>query len=84
VLLLLPSLAGLFIYSLPEGLLLPHSLGLGAPRPLCYMSFSFLFSCLFIIQFVFFPFFPPWVRVSLSRGLYWSGPVLSVGVPYAA
>jgi hypothetical protein len=46
---LLPSPACLFIYSLPEGLLLPHSLGLGVPHPLCYVSFFFLFSCLFII-----------------------------------
>jgi hypothetical protein len=33
--------------------------------PFCYV---FLFSCLFIIQFVFFLFFP-WVGVGLSRGL---------------
>jgi hypothetical protein len=43
---LLPSLAGLFIYSSPEGLPLPHSLVLSAPHPLWYMSFLFFFSCL--------------------------------------
>jgi hypothetical protein len=55
VLLLLPSLAGLLNYSSPEGLLLPHSLGLGHPT----LFATFLFSCLFIVQFVFSLFFPP-------------------------
>jgi hypothetical protein len=49
---LLPSLASLLIYRLPEELPLPHSLELRTPCPLCYMSF--FFSCLFIIQFGFF------------------------------
>jgi hypothetical protein len=62
------------------GVPLPHSPELRVPRPLCYMSF--FFSCLFIIQFVFF--FFPWVGVGLSRGLCWSGPGLSVGVLHAA
>jgi hypothetical protein len=55
---LLPSLASLFIYSLPEGLPLPHSLGLG--HPALFAMCLFFFCCLFIIQFVFFSlyFFP--------------------------
>jgi hypothetical protein len=48
---------------------------LRALRPLCYMSFLF---SLLTIQFL----FSPWVGVSLSRGLCWSGPGLSVGVPH--
>jgi uncharacterized membrane protein YqaE (UPF0057 family) len=36
-----------------------------------------LFFLLLITQFLFFP----WVGVGLSRGLCWSGPGLSVGVP---
>jgi hypothetical protein len=47
---------------------------LRVPRTPCYVSFLLLF---LIIQFLFFP----WVGVGLSRGLCWSGPVLSVGVP---
>jgi hypothetical protein len=39
--LVLPSLPSLFIYSLPEVLPLTHSLELGVPSPLCYMSFFF-------------------------------------------
>jgi hypothetical protein len=54
---LLLSLASLFIYSLPEGLPLPHSPEVRAPHSLYYVSF--FFSYLFIIQFVFFSFFPP-------------------------
>jgi hypothetical protein len=57
---LLPSPASLFIYSLCEGVPLPHSLELREPHPLYYVSF--FFSCLFIIQFVFF-FFPWWGSV---------------------
>jgi hypothetical protein len=71
VLLLLPSPAGLW------GISPSPSLVLRAPRPLCYVSFLLL---LLIIQFLFFP----WVGVSLSRGLCWSGPGLSVGVPCTA
>jgi hypothetical protein len=44
------------------GVPLPHFPELRAPRPLCYLSF-FFFSCLFIIQFVFFSFFPGWGSV---------------------
>jgi hypothetical protein len=55
--LLLPSLAGLFIYSSPEIFPLPHSPGLRAPCPLCYVSF---FSAACLLLFVFFSlFFPP-------------------------
>jgi hypothetical protein len=53
---------------------------LRVPHPLCYVSFLLL---LFIIQFGFFSLFPLG-GVSLSRGLCWSGPGLSVGVPRAA
>jgi hypothetical protein len=48
------------------GLPLPHSSVLRASCPLCCMSFLLL---LFIIQFVFFLFFPS-VGVNLSRGLW--------------
>jgi hypothetical protein len=71
---LLPSPAHSFIYSSHEGLPLPHSLGLGVPCPLCYMSFFFFFfSCLFIIQFVFFSFFipPGWGSVCPGAMLFW-------------
>jgi hypothetical protein len=62
---------------------LPLSLELRAPRPLCYMSF--FFSCLFMIQFVFFSLLSlGGVGVWLSRGLWWFVPELSVGVPRAA
>jgi hypothetical protein len=47
VLLLLASLAGLFIYNLPEGVPLPHSLGLGAPSSIIF----FQNDKLFLIQF---------------------------------
>jgi hypothetical protein len=61
-----PAFSGWLIYlQFHEGVPLPYSPELRAPHPLCYMSF---FSCLFIIQFVFFSFFS-WVGVSLSRGL---------------
>jgi hypothetical protein len=51
-----------------NGVPLPHSQELREPGPLCYVpTFFFFFSCLFIIQFDFFLFFP-WVAVSLSRG----------------
>jgi hypothetical protein len=63
----LPFLAGLFIYSLGEGVPPPLSGAQGAlPCLLCL----FFFSCLFIIQFFFFfTIFYPWAGVSLSRGL---------------
>jgi hypothetical protein len=59
VLPLLPSLATLFIYSSPEGLLIPHSLELGVPSPPCYVFFIFFqllvyYSVCFIL-FVFSP-----------------------------
>jgi hypothetical protein len=74
VLPLLPSPAGLFIYSSVRDSH-PPPLVLRAPHPLCYMSFLLLL----IIQFFFFP----WVGVGLSRGLCLTGPGLSVGVPRA-
>jgi hypothetical protein len=67
----------LFIYSSVRDCPSPPSV-LRTPRPLCYVSFLLL---LLIIQF---SFFFPWVGVGLSRGLCWSGPGLSVGVPCAA
>jgi hypothetical protein len=73
-----PVFSGWFIYS-SSGECPPQSPELRVCRPLCYLSFFFQ---LLIIQ-VFFLFFP-WVGVSLSRGLYWSGPELFVGVPCAA
>jgi hypothetical protein len=70
VLLLLPSPAGLLWGISPPPL---QRSGLKT-HLLCYVSFLLL---LLIIQFFF---FFPWVRVGLSRGLCWSGPVLSVEV----
>jgi hypothetical protein len=56
VLLLLPSLASLFIYSSPEGLAIPHSPELRASHPLCYLSFFSAASLLFSLFFsLFFP-----------------------------
>jgi hypothetical protein len=52
---------------------------LRVPHPLCYMSFLLL---LLIFQF-FFLFFPG-CGVGLSRGLCWSGPGWSAGIPHAA
>jgi hypothetical protein len=76
---LLPSQAGLFIYSSVRGCPSPPLWRSGHPA-LFVMCLFLLF--LFIIQLVFFLFFP-WVGVSLSRGLCWSGPGLFVGVPHA-
>jgi hypothetical protein len=59
-----------------EGFPLPASSALRVPHPLWYMSFLLLL----IIEFFFFFL---WVGVGLSRGLCWSGPGLSVGVPRA-
>jgi hypothetical protein len=56
---LLSSFAGLFIYSLREGVLLPHSLELRAPHPLCFVSFFFSAAHLLFI---------------LSRALCWFVP----------
>jgi hypothetical protein len=67
---LLPSPADLLWGISPS----PSSV-LRSPCPLCYVSLLLLL----IIQFFF-----PWVGVGLSRGLCWSGPGLSVGVPHAA
>jgi hypothetical protein len=70
VLLLLPSLAGLFIYSSGR-IPLPPSLVLRELHHLCYVSFSLL---LFIIQFFF---FPGWGSVcpggyaDLAQGCLW-------------
>jgi hypothetical protein len=66
------------LFTVLWGISLPPSLVLRVPRPLCCMSFLLL---LLIIQF--FLFFP-WVGVGLSRGLFWSDPRLSVGVPHVA
>jgi hypothetical protein len=71
------SLAGLFIYSSVRDCPSPTLPSSGHPT---------LFTmCLFVVVVysVFFLFFP-WVKVSLSRGLGWSGPELFVGVPCAA
>jgi hypothetical protein len=73
---LLSSLAWLVYLQFWEGFPSPTS-ALNAPHPLCYVSLLFL---LLITKFLFFP----WVGVGLSRGLCWSGPGLSVGVPHAA
>jgi hypothetical protein len=69
---LLPSPARLVYLQFCEGFPSP-SLVLRAPHPLCYVCCY----CL-LLSFSFFP----WVGVSLSRGLCWSGPGLSVGVPH--
>jgi hypothetical protein len=62
VLLLLPSMAGVFIYSSVRDFPSPPSV-LRVPCPLCYVSFLLLLP---IIQFFF---FFSWLRVGLSRGL---------------
>jgi hypothetical protein len=58
-----------------------------APPPLWSSRCPSLFAtCLFVVVYYsvcFFLFFP-WVGVSLSRGLCWSGPGLFVGVPCVA
>jgi hypothetical protein len=59
---LLPSPAGLFIYSFVKDCPFPPASVLRAPCPLCYVSFLLLL----IIQFFF---FFPWVGVGPSRGL---------------
>jgi hypothetical protein len=56
---------------------LPLSSALRAPHPLATCLFCYY--CL-LLSFSFFP----WVGVGLSRGLSWSGPGLSVGVPRTA
>jgi hypothetical protein len=47
-----PAFSGWLVYSSCEGVPLLQSPELRAPCPLCYVSFVFFFSCLFIIQFV--------------------------------
>jgi hypothetical protein len=79
VLPLLPSLASLFIYSSVRDFPSPPLRHSG--HPTLFATYLFLL-LLLIIQGFFF--FFPWVGVSLSRGLCWSGPGLSVGVPHAA
>jgi hypothetical protein len=74
---LLPSQAGLFIHSSVRDCPSPTLQSSGRPAPFCYMSF-----CCCCCLFSFFLFFP-WVGVSLSRGLCWSGPGLFVGVSHA-
>jgi hypothetical protein len=66
----LPSPAGLFIYS-------SSSSALRAPT--LFATCLYCSYCL-LLSFSFFP----WVGVGLSRGLCWSGPGLSVGVPCTA
>jgi hypothetical protein len=62
----------------------PTLWGSGYQRvPRGYESF-FLFSCLCIIQFLFFSFFFPLGGGQSVQGLCWSGPGLSVGVLHAA
>jgi uncharacterized membrane protein YqaE (UPF0057 family) len=71
-----PAFSGQLVYlQFSEQLPLLPSSALWAPCPLCYVSFLLLL----FIQFGFFLFFP-WMGVSLSRGLCWSDPGLSVGV----
>jgi hypothetical protein len=72
---LLPSLASLFIYSSMGGCPSPIFGAQGTPPSLLHVFVVVVYS-------VFFSFFP-WVVVSLTRGLCWSGPGLSVGVPCA-
>jgi hypothetical protein len=69
---LLPSPAQLVYLQFREGFPSPPS-ALRAPRPLCFVSLLLL---VLITQSFF-----PWVGVGLSRGLCYSGPGLSVGVP---
>jgi hypothetical protein len=61
------------LFTVPGRIPFPQSLALSAPYPLTHVSLLFL---LLISQF---PFFPR-VEVSLSRGLFCSGPDFSVGV----
>jgi hypothetical protein len=65
------------LFTVPGRIPLPPSSELRVPHPLCHVSLLFL---LLITQFVFFP----WVGVSLSRGLCWSGLGLSVEVLHTA
>jgi hypothetical protein len=65
------------LLTVPGEIPLPRSLALRVPHPLCYVSLLFL---LLITQFLVFP----RLEVSLSRGLCFSGPGLSVGVPCTA
>jgi hypothetical protein len=65
-LLLLPSLASLFIYSSVMDCLPSLLFGAQGAHPLCYMSFVVVV----VVYSVGFFLFIPWVGVSLSRGLY--------------
>jgi hypothetical protein len=76
---LLASLAGLFIYSSMRECPSPTLWSSGCPAVFATFLF-FFFSYLFIIQLIFFSFFPGWGSVC-PGGLCWSGPGLSVGVP---
>jgi hypothetical protein len=58
-----------------KGLPLPTSLALRAPCPLCYVSFVVVVAVYSVCFFLFFP----WVGVSLTRGLCWSGPRVVCG-----
>jgi hypothetical protein len=57
----------------------PLSRAQGAPPSLLHVLF---FSAACLLFSLFFSLFFSWVVVSLSRGLCWSGPGLSVGVPH--
>jgi hypothetical protein len=63
---LLSSLAGLFICSSHEGVPLPHSPELRAPRPLCYVSFFFQLLAYYSVCFFF---FFPWVGGQFVQGV---------------
>jgi hypothetical protein len=64
------------LFTVPWGISPPPCSAFRAPHPLCHLSFLLLL----IIQFLFFL----CVGVGLSRGLCWSVPGLSVGVPHAS
>jgi hypothetical protein len=72
-LLLLPPAGLLWGISLP-----PLFRAQGAPPSLLCVFFVVVAN--YSVVFFFFP----WVGVGLSRGLSWSGPGLSAGVPHAA
>jgi hypothetical protein len=74
-----PPFSGQLLYlQFKWGVPLPHSSELRMP---CLFAMCLFFQLL-VYSVCFFLFFP-WVGVGLSRGLCWSGPGLSVGVPCA-
>jgi hypothetical protein len=59
-----PAFSGQLVYlQFCEGVPLPHSPELRAPRRLCYVSFFFLFQLLVYYSVFFFSFFPGWGSV---------------------